>query len=93
MQPERRLPIRRLLVRVVLLWLIESGALLLVAALLPGVHVKSAAAALVTVAAIGLLNALAWPLLARLALPFTVLTFGLGEDVLRDRPRRCPRQW
>jgi uncharacterized membrane protein YvlD (DUF360 family) len=81
-QPERRLPIRRLLVRVVLLWLIESGALLLVAAVLPGVHVESAAAALLTVAAIGLVNAVAWPLLARVALPFTVLTFGLGALVL-----------
>ena len=33
-------------------------------------------------ALIGLINALVWPLLIRVALPFTVLTLGLGVLVL-----------
>ena len=39
-------------------------------------------AVLVTTALIAMLNALLWPLLIRLLLPLTVLTFGLGSLVL-----------
>ena len=55
---------------------------MLLSALLPGVAVTSFGAALGAAALIGLLNALVWPLLIRLALPFTVLTLGLGVLVL-----------
>ena len=48
------------------------------AELLLGRHVKSFGAALWLVAVVGLLNALVWPLLLRVALPLTVLTLGLG---------------
>ena len=55
---------------------------MLLSALLPGVAITSFGAALGAAALIGLLNALVWPLLIRFALPFTVLTLGLGVLVL-----------
>jgi uncharacterized membrane protein YvlD (DUF360 family) len=68
--------------RILVVWLITAAALLLLGAILPGLKVDSAGAALVAAAAIGLVNAFVWPLLIRLALPFTVLTLGLGVLVL-----------
>jgi len=47
-----------------------------------GISVPSFGAALLTAAAIALLNAVLWPVLTRLALPFTLLTLGLGSLVL-----------
>src|SRR5215218_3224205 len=55
---------------------------MLLSALLAGVEVTSFGAAIGAAALIGLLNALLWPLLIRVALPFTVLTLGLGVLVL-----------
>jgi uncharacterized membrane protein YvlD (DUF360 family) len=69
---------RYLVTRIVLVWLLTAGALFLLSAILPGFHVTNAASALVTAAFIGLANALVWPTLVRIALPFTVLTLGLG---------------
>ncbi len=46
------------------------------------ISVPSFGAALLTAAAIALLNAVVWPVLTRLALPFTLLTLGLGSLVL-----------
>jgi uncharacterized membrane protein YvlD (DUF360 family) len=71
-----------ILLRVIAVWVITAAALMLLSALLPGVAVTSFGAALGAAALIGLLNALVWPLLIRLALPFTVLTLGLGVLVL-----------
>jgi uncharacterized membrane protein YvlD (DUF360 family) len=64
--------------RVVLVWGVTAAALMLLSALLAGFHVKDFGAALVAAALIGLINALVWPLVIRIALPFTVLTLGLG---------------
>jgi uncharacterized membrane protein YvlD (DUF360 family) len=47
-----------------------------------GISVPSFGAALLTAAAIALLNAVLWPALTRLALSFTLLTLGLGSLVL-----------
>ena len=66
------------LTRVVAVWVITAAALLLLSALLAGFQVENFAVALVAAALIGLINALVWPLLIRIALPFTVLTLGLG---------------
>jgi putative membrane protein len=55
---------------------------MLLRALPPEVEMTSFGAALVAAALIGLLNALVWPLLIRFALPFTVLTLGIGVLVL-----------
>jgi uncharacterized membrane protein YvlD (DUF360 family) len=70
------------LLRVIAVWLITAASLMLLSALLPGVAVTSVGAVLGAAALIGLLNALVWPLLIRFALPFTVLTLGLGVLVL-----------
>jgi uncharacterized membrane protein YvlD (DUF360 family) len=70
------------LARVILVWLITAGALMLLSAILPGLHVEDPEVALIAAALIGLINALVWPLLIRIALPFTVLTLGLGVLVL-----------
>ncbi|MFL5910834.1 MAG: phage holin family protein, partial [Gaiellaceae bacterium] len=79
MTPGRRhMPI----VRVILVWLLTAGTLLLLSALLTDVHVRDFASALGSAALIGLINAFVWPVVIRLALPFTVLTLGLGVVVL-----------
>jgi uncharacterized membrane protein YvlD (DUF360 family) len=68
--------------RVLAIWVLAALALGALAALLPGVSVDSVGAAFAAAALIGLLNALLWPLLLRFALPFTVLTLGLGVVIL-----------
>src|SRR5918995_1634141 len=73
---------RAVFLRVIAVWLITAAALMLLSALLPEVEVTGFGAALGAAALIGLLNALVWPLLIRLALPFTVLTLGIGVLVL-----------
>ena len=64
--------------RVLVVWLVTAGALMLLSALLAGFEVESRAVALLGAALIGLINALIWPFVIRIALPFTVLTLGLG---------------
>jgi len=58
-------------------WLLLAAALLLVAHLLPGVHVASFGAAMIAAFVLGLLNTLLRPILVLLTLPVTVLTLGL----------------
>jgi uncharacterized membrane protein YvlD (DUF360 family) len=55
---------------------------MLLSALLAGFDVKDIGVALTSAAAIGLINALVWPLVIRVALPLTVLTLGLGALAL-----------
>jgi uncharacterized membrane protein YvlD (DUF360 family) len=57
---------------------ITAGALMLFSVLLAGFHIKDFGSALLAAALIGLINALVWPVVIRIALPFTVLTLGLG---------------
>jgi uncharacterized membrane protein YvlD (DUF360 family) len=66
----------RIVLRGLLVLLLDAAALLLLSALLEGFVLDGAGAALVAAAVIGLLNALVWPFLARVALPLTVLTLG-----------------
>ncbi|HYI36897.1 MAG TPA: phage holin family protein [Thermoleophilaceae bacterium] len=68
--------------RILLVWLIEAVALVLAAAVLPGVDLDNRVEALVAVALIGVMNAVLWPLLARLTLRLMVLTAGLMTLVL-----------
>jgi uncharacterized membrane protein YvlD (DUF360 family) len=68
--------------RVLVTLIVSAATLLVLGAILDGVHVTNFGAALVSAAAIGVLNALIWPLVIRFALPFTVLTLGLGVLVL-----------
>ncbi len=64
--------------RILSVWILTAGAIGLLAGLLEGVNVAGAGSAFAAAAVIGLLNALVWPVLLRLALPLTVLTLGLG---------------
>ena len=68
--------------RIVSVLLLDALALLLLAAILPGFSADSFLAALGLAVLLGLANALVWPLLIRVALPFTVATLGLGALAL-----------
>ncbi len=68
--------------RALLLWLLIALVFWGMAGLLPGIDVPSFGAVLLTTALIAILHALLWPLLIRLLLPLTVLTFGLGSLVM-----------
>jgi putative membrane protein len=64
------------MLKVVLKWLLSAAALLLVAYLVPGIHVGHLAA-IVAAIVIGLINAVLRPILIILTLPITILTLGL----------------
>jgi uncharacterized membrane protein YvlD (DUF360 family) len=66
----------RIVWRGALVLLLDALTLLLLSHLLSGLVLDGAGAALGAAALIGLLNALVWPVLARFALPLTVLTLG-----------------
>jgi uncharacterized membrane protein YvlD (DUF360 family) len=70
------------LLRAALVLLADALMLLLLAGLLPGFHLDRPAAAVTAAVAVGALNAVVWPLLARLALPLSVVTLGLATLVL-----------
>ncbi len=65
-----------LLMRVLLLWLYNAGALLAIAYVVPGVRVEGFVAALVGALLLSVVNSLLRPLLLILTLPATVLSFG-----------------
>ena len=68
----------RRLARLVVIVVIDALALLLLSELLTGFRLDGPLAALGLALAIGLANAVVWPLIVRVALPFTVATLGLG---------------
>ena len=75
----------RLLGRLVVVLLLDAVALLGLAWILPGFTLDDPWPALVLAAVLGVANAVVWPFLLRFALPFTVLTLGLGALVLNAR--------
>ena len=60
-------------VRLLVAWLISGAALLLAAAIVPGVSVNGWSGALVAAALIAILNAILPPVIAALRLPFTLI--------------------
>lgn len=60
-----------------LVWILNAVALLVVAYVLPGITVASFGSALIAAVILGLLNMLLKPLLIVLTLPLTVVTLGL----------------
>src|SRR5919106_6410114 len=68
--------------RALALWLLVALTFWVAVAVLPGIDLPSFGAAVLTTGLIALINALLWPLLIRIVLPLTVLTFGLGSLVL-----------
>jgi uncharacterized membrane protein YvlD (DUF360 family) len=69
---------RHSVLRVLAVLLLTAATLHLLSWILGGFSIEGTGTALVAAALIGLINALVWPLLIRVALPFTVLTLGLG---------------
>ena len=66
----------------ILIWILNAVALLVVAYILPGITVASFGSALIAALVLGLLNALVKPVLIVLTLPITVVTLGLFLLVL-----------
>lgn len=64
------------MIRFLVKWALSAAALLLVAHLVPGIHVGHIAA-LIAAIVIGLINAILRPILVILTLPITILTLGL----------------
>lgn len=60
-----------------LVWILNAVALLIVAYVLPGIVVTSFGSALVAAVILGLLNTVLKPVLQILTLPLTVITLGL----------------
>jgi putative membrane protein len=67
---------------ILVVWVIETIALLVLEKWLPGLTLSSGEAAILGVAAIGLLNAVLRPILLYLTITITVLTFGLLSFLL-----------
>ena len=65
-----------------LVWILNAVALLVVAYVLPGITVASFGSALIAALVLGLLNAVVKPLLILLTLPLTIVTLGLFLLVL-----------
>lgn len=65
-----------------LVWILNAVALLIVAYILPGISVASFGSALIAALVLGLLNTLVKPVLILLTLPITVVTLGLFLIVL-----------
>ena len=63
--------------RLVINWVLSAVAVWVVAQLIPGFHVRNAAAALVAALVIGLVNATIGLVLKILTFPLTILTLGL----------------
>ncbi|MGR7949132.1 phage holin family protein [Alcaligenes sp. RM2] len=65
-----------------LVWILNAVALLVVAYILPGITVASFGSAMIAALVLGLLNTLVKPLLIVLTLPITIVTLGLFLLVL-----------
>ena len=63
--------------RILLVWLLNALALIVVAYVVPGIAVASFTSALVAALILGLVNAVIRPILVVLTLPVTILTLGL----------------
>jgi putative membrane protein len=63
--------------RLLILWIINAASLLIVAHLMPSIHVSGFATALIAALLLGFVNTIMRPLLIFLTLPVTLLTLGL----------------
>jgi putative membrane protein len=70
------------MLRILVVWLLNTVALAVVAYVMTSVRIESAEAALVAALVLGLVNAVIRPVLVLLTLPVTVLTLGLFIFVL-----------
>ena len=65
------------MLRLLVVWLVNTAALIGVAYLMPSIRIDSFTAALIAAAVLGLANAIVRPILVLLTLPVTILTLGL----------------
>ncbi len=80
---KRKTPLaKRPVIRILIIWIIQTVALLIMALLMDSVSVTDIRAALAVTAVIGLLNALLWPILSYVIVPFAVLTLGIAALLL-----------
>ncbi len=77
MKDKKAKGILRTIIRTLVVWGCALVGLLLMAWILPGVSVDTLGTAILAVAVIALLNAILWPLLSAIILPFAVLTLGI----------------
>src|SRR5262245_20955669 len=68
--------------RALVLWALVALVFWIAVGLIPGIELPSVEAALLATALIAVLNALLWPLVIRVVLPLTVLSFGLFSLIL-----------
>jgi uncharacterized membrane protein YvlD (DUF360 family) len=68
--------------RVAVLLCVQALVLVALASVLPGLESLSLRAAVLVAAVMALLNAVLWPVLTRVALPLTIVSFGLGSLAL-----------
>lgn len=61
----------------ILRWLVNTMALILVAFFIQGIHIKSYYSALMAALVLGIVNAILKPILVILTLPINILTLGL----------------
>jgi uncharacterized membrane protein YvlD (DUF360 family) len=79
----RRKPlVKRWYIRILIIWFIQTVALIGMAILMDSVYIEDLRAAIIGAAMIGLLNALLWPILSYVLVPFAVLTLGIGALLL-----------
>ena len=65
--------------RGLIIWLSEALGLILLTYLDIGLSVNSLETAIIVIGIVGLINALFWPILSRILLPFMVFTVGIGS--------------
>jgi putative membrane protein len=73
----------------VILLAVEALALVAITALLSATDALSFGAAVLVAAAMALINAILWPIVIRLTLPLTIITFGLGSLALSAGTSNC----
>ena len=73
---------KRPVIRILIIWIIHTVALLIMAYLMDSVQIENIWVALAVTAVDGLLNALLWPLLTSILVPFAILTLGIGALLL-----------
>ncbi len=66
----------------ILRWIINAAALMLIAQYFPGINVSGWYAALITALVLGLVNAVIRPILILLTLPINIITLGLFTFVV-----------
>jgi len=78
----RKVSLFRFLVRTFILWIGEILGFILIADLSIGLSIASWETAFIVVSILGIINALFWPLLSRIFLPFLVYTLGIGSLII-----------